>query len=79
VPELDVDLVVYKELRVVGALGVDVTAYRAALDLLAARTYPFADIDRRTAGFGELADLLEEMSDGTFPALHGVFVPEASP
>jgi alcohol dehydrogenase len=26
------DLVVFKELRIIGALGVDVTAYRAALD-----------------------------------------------
>jgi alcohol dehydrogenase len=79
VPELDVDLVVYKELRVVGALGVDVSAYRAALDLLAAGTYPFADIDRRTAGFDGLADMLQEMSVGTFTPLHGVFVPERSP
>jgi alcohol dehydrogenase len=78
VPDLDVDLVVYKELRVVGALGVDVSSYRAALGLLAAGRYPFADIDRRTADFAGLAEMLEEMSTGTFTPLHGVFVPERS-
>jgi alcohol dehydrogenase len=78
VSDLDVDLLVYKELRVVGALGVDVSSYRAALGLLAAGRHPFADIDRRTAGFGGLAEMLEDMSTGTFAPLHGVFVPERS-
>ena len=41
------DHVVYKELRILGALGVDAPAYRAALDLLAAGRYPFADLPRR--------------------------------
>src|SRR5919107_1897921 len=34
------DLIVFKELRILGALGVDAPAYRAALDLLATGRYP---------------------------------------
>jgi alcohol dehydrogenase len=75
VPDLNVDLVVYKELRVLGALGVDVAAYRAALELLASGRYPFADIERRTAGFDDVSDMLQDMSSGAFTPLHGVFVP----
>jgi alcohol dehydrogenase len=75
VPDLNVDLVVYKELRVLGALGVDVAAYRAALELLASGTYPFAGLERRTAGFDDLSDLLQDMAAGRFAPLHGVFVP----
>jgi alcohol dehydrogenase len=52
-PGFDPDLIVYKEIRVLGALGVDAPSYRAALDLLATHTYPFADLPRRTAGFRE--------------------------
>ena len=40
VPGFHADHLVYKELRVIGALGVDTDAYRAALDLLAARPLP---------------------------------------
>src|SRR4029078_2857536 len=36
-PGFSPDRLVYKELHVVGALGVDVTAYRAAIDVLVAR------------------------------------------
>ncbi|HEX5267431.1 MAG TPA: zinc-binding dehydrogenase, partial [Acidimicrobiales bacterium] len=43
------DLIVYKELRILGALGVDAPAYRAALDLIAGGRYPFADLPRRCA------------------------------
>lgn len=75
VPDLNVDLIAYKELRVLGALGVDVNAYRAAVDLLASRRYPFDEVERQTAGFEEIGDVLHHMSDGSFTPLHGVFVP----
>ena len=52
------DLIVYKELRILGALGVDATAYRAALDLLASGRYPFESLPRRCVGLDGAADLL---------------------
>ena len=42
-PGFHADHIVYKELRILGALGVDTDAYRAAIDLLASHRYPFAD------------------------------------
>ncbi len=53
-PEFNPDHLVYKELRVLGALGVDVAAYRPALDLLAGGRYPFADLPREVVGFDDL-------------------------
>ncbi|HZJ26266.1 MAG TPA: zinc-binding dehydrogenase [Acidimicrobiia bacterium] len=71
------DLIVYKELRLVGALGVDLPASRAAIELLASRRYPFADLPRRVAGFGEIEGLLRTMAGETPdpPPVHGVFAP----
>ncbi len=78
-PGFDPDLVVYKEVRVLGALGVDAPAYRRALDLLAAHRYPFDAVPRVTAGFGGIEALLRVMSGepaGDRP-VHAVFVPDA--
>jgi len=71
------DLIVYKELRILGALGVDAPAYRAALALLASGRYPFADLPRRVAGLGEAEDLVRTMAGetGQVPPVHGVLVP----
>jgi len=76
-PGFHPDHLVYKELRVLGALGVDVDAYRPALELLAAGRYPFADLPREVAGFGGLEPLLRRMAgEGDPPApVHGVFAP----
>ena len=71
------DMMVLKELRIVGALGVDATAYRAALDVLASGRYPFADLPRRCVGLDEAGDLLATMAgerDGV-PPVHGVVTP----
>ena len=76
-PGFSPDHVVYKELRVLGALGVDVEAYRAALDLLASGRYPFADLPRRCAGLDGADDLVRTMAgegDGP-PPIHGVITP----
>ena len=75
-PGFTPDHIVYKELRVLGALGVDATAYRAALELIGTQRYPFAELPRRAVGFGGLNALLRDMAgEGAPPPVHGVFVP----
>jgi alcohol dehydrogenase len=76
-PGFDPDHVVYKELRIIGALGVDTAAYAAALELLASGRYPFADLPRRAVGLDGVADLLATMAgeSGEVPPVHGVVVP----
>jgi alcohol dehydrogenase len=71
------DHVVYKELHLIGALGVDAPAYRAALDLLASRRYPFADLSRRVAPLDGAEALVRCMAGETdeVPPVHGVIVP----
>jgi alcohol dehydrogenase len=71
------DLIVYKELRILGALGVDSAAYRAALDLLVSGRYPFAELPRRRVGLDGAAGLLAEMAGerGEVPPVHGVIEP----
>jgi alcohol dehydrogenase len=76
-PGFHPDAVVYKELTVLGALGVDAPAYTAALELLASGRYPLADISRRVVGLDELPSLLSLMAgegEGS-PPLHAVVVP----
>lgn len=78
-PGFHPDHIVVKELRVLGALGVDRPAYREALDLLASDALPFASLDRTTAGLDTLDALLQAMAgEGDVPPVHGVLVPEGS-
>lgn len=78
-PEFEPDLIVYKELRILGALGVDRPAYAAALTLLASGRYPFASIPRLTAGLDGVEELLHLMGgtdpEGRVPPMHAVVVP----
>jgi alcohol dehydrogenase len=76
-PGFSPDIVVYKELRIIGALGVDATAYRAALDLLASGRYPFESLPRRCVGLDGAADLLATMGGegDEVPPVHGVLTP----
>ena len=70
------DAVVFKELRLLGALGVDAPAYRAAFELLASGAFPFADLPRRCVGLDDAASLLESMGGrDTHPPVHGVIEP----
>ena len=76
-PGFRADAIVLKELRVLGALGVDVTAYRAALELVASGRYPFADLTREVVGLDDVTELLVAMAgegDGA-PPVHGVVRP----
>lgn len=77
-PGLMPDMIIYKELRILGALGVDVSAYQKAVHLIAENRYPFAELPRRTAGFKSVARLLEAMAGehGADRPVHGVFVPQ---
>jgi alcohol dehydrogenase len=77
-PGFDPDHVVYKELTIIGSLGVDYPAYQAAIALLAADRWPFRSLTREIVGFGGLPDLLETLSGGNdaIPPLHGVFAPD---
>jgi alcohol dehydrogenase len=70
-------MVVMKEIRILGALGVDAPAYRAALELLASGRYPFADLPRQCVGLDGTADLLATMAGdrGGVPPVHGVVTP----
>src|SRR5207302_136786 len=49
-PGFHPDAIVYKEVVIKGALGVDGPAYRRALELLASGRYPFGDLPRRVEG-----------------------------
>ncbi len=73
------DLIVYKELRILGALGVDSTSYEQALQMLVSRRYPFAELPRRRVGLDEAAGLLAEMAGegSSAPPVHGVIEPWA--
>lgn len=78
-PGFSPDTIVYKECRVVGAFGVDLPEYRAALELLATGRYPFAELPRRVAGLDEADALLTTMAgegDGP-PPVHGVVAPSS--
>jgi alcohol dehydrogenase len=76
VTDFDPDRVVYKELRILGALGVDTVAYTAALELLASGRYPFESLPRRVVDLDGVAVLLGVMAGerGVRP-VHAVVAP----
>jgi alcohol dehydrogenase len=70
------DLIVYKELRILGALGVNTTAYRDALELLASRRFPFEELRREVVDLDGVNALLSRMAgEGDTPPVHAVVVP----
>jgi alcohol dehydrogenase len=75
-PGFHPDVVVLKELTLLGALGVDTAAYRAAFDLLGDGRLPLDRLPRETAGFDDLEALLVRMAGaGEPPPVHAVFTP----
>ncbi len=76
-PGFNPDAVVFKELTIIGALGVDAPVYRRALDLLASDKYPFRELSREIVNIDNAADILASMageSDST-PPVHAVLTP----
>jgi alcohol dehydrogenase len=71
------DVIVFKELRALADVVVDVTAYRAALDLLASGRCPFASLPRRCVGLDDAEDLLATRAGerDDVPPVHGVLAP----
>jgi alcohol dehydrogenase len=76
-PGFEPDDLVRKELRVLGALGVDATASRDALALLASGRYPFAELTREVVGLDGVEALLLRMAGEAEPdpPIHGVIAP----
>jgi alcohol dehydrogenase len=65
VPGFRPDLIVVKELRVLGALGAETTDFRAALGLLESGYDRFAAVPATVVGLEGLPGLLAAMADGT--------------
>lgn len=76
-PGFNPDAIVFKELTIIGALGVDAPVYRRALDLLASDKYPFREVPRRVEPIAGAAELVATMAGETdqIPPVHGVLVP----
>lgn len=71
------DSIIYKELNIIGALGVDSKAYKKAIDTLAKGVYPFEKLSRKVANLDSASELIIQMAGETDepPPLHGVIVP----
>jgi alcohol dehydrogenase len=76
-PGFHPDHVVMKELRVIGALGVDVAAYRQAFELLADPGFPLRSLPHTTVDLDGVESLVRTMAGESGPErpVHGVVVP----
>ena len=75
-PEVHADHIVYKELTITGALGVDTASYLAALELLGTHAYPFEELSRQEVDLDAVEALLQAMAgEGDPPPVHGVVRP----
>jgi alcohol dehydrogenase len=76
-PGFHPDHLVYKELTLLGALGVDTRASTRALALVAFGRYPFAELPRVVRPTSQAGSLLETMAGETGARpVHAVVVPE---
>ena len=62
VPDFRPDVIVLKELRIIGTRGTDRPEFEAAVRLLSAGTYPFADVPMRVAALDGVSELLATMA-----------------
>ena len=71
------DRIVFEELTIIGAVGVDAPAHERALAIIAGGRYPFEAVDRQVADLDATSDLLGIMSGerGGARPTHGVVVP----
>jgi alcohol dehydrogenase len=79
-PGFEPDLLVFKELRIFGSLGVDYPAPQSAIKLLVSGRWHFDELSREVTGFSGLPRLLDVLAGNEperIPALHSVFVPIA--
>ncbi len=76
-PGFNPDVIVFNELTIIGALGVDAPVYRRALDLLASDRYPFRDLPREIVNIENAADILASMAgeSDSVPPIHAVLTP----
>ncbi len=72
---LSIDSIIYKELRILGALGVDIHSYSRAVEILNSSEFPFESLTRLEIGFSEAQNLLFELSEGSQDALHCLINP----
>jgi alcohol dehydrogenase len=78
VPDFQPDLILTKELKIQGTMGVDVSAYRMALEVLAGDRYRIADLPRQVAGLDGAGVLLTLMAgENGVPPVHAVLQPDA--
>lgn len=69
------DNIIYKEITIKGALGVDSNSYAKSLELLEGKKYPFEHLPRKIVGLQGASSLLEEMSGSKTRPIHGVITP----
>ncbi len=72
---LSIDSIIYKELRILGALGVDIHSYSRAVEILNSSEFPFESLSRLEIGFSGAQNLLVELSEGSQDALHCLINP----
>ncbi len=73
------DMVIYKELSILGALGVDSSSYKEALELLASKKFAFDDIPREVVPLEDAERILQKMGGESEepPPLHAAIAPAA--
>jgi alcohol dehydrogenase len=71
------DAIIYKELTVLGALGVDSPAYAKAIETLSKGRYPFESLSRQVVNLDTAEQLIIQMAgeSNAVPPQHGVIVP----
>jgi alcohol dehydrogenase len=76
-PGFHPDRVVRKEAHIVGAIGVDTSAYRAALALLGDGGSALGDVARTVAPLSAVEELIRSMARRNVDSapIHGVVVP----